>query len=76
VSELNENLEVKVRDRTAALNEANQRLEELANTDLLTGLPESPACPHPPDPGLERLPSAGGPLACLLLDVRSLQGHQ
>jgi len=69
LSELNENLEVKVRDRTAALNEANQRLEELANTDLLTGLPNRRHA-------LTRLTLAwkdslrqGEPLACLLLDA-------
>jgi len=69
LSELNESLELKVRDRTAELNAANQRLEELANTDLLTGLPNRRHA-------LSRLTLAwddslrrGEPLACLLLDA-------
>jgi diguanylate cyclase (GGDEF)-like protein/hemerythrin-like metal-binding protein len=37
--QLNTNLEARVAERTKALTEANQRLEDLANTDLLTGLP-------------------------------------
>ena len=36
---LNTSLEARVAERTQALTEANQRLEDLANTDLLTGLP-------------------------------------
>ncbi len=36
---LNQSLEEKVADRTRALSEANQHLEELAMTDVLTGLP-------------------------------------
>jgi hemerythrin len=36
---LNTSLEARVAERTKALTEANQRLEDLANTDLLTGLP-------------------------------------
>lgn len=37
--ELNRTLETKVDERTHALSEANQLLEELAMTDVLTGLP-------------------------------------
>jgi hemerythrin len=37
--ELNRSLETKVRDRTNALSEANHLLEEIALTDILTGLP-------------------------------------
>lgn len=37
--ELNQTLEKKVTERTHALSEANKRLEELAMTDVLTGLP-------------------------------------
>jgi hemerythrin len=36
---LNTSLEARVAERTQALTDANQRLEDLANTDLLTGLP-------------------------------------
>ncbi|MCP5512302.1 MAG: bacteriohemerythrin [Leptospiraceae bacterium] len=36
---LNQTLEERVRERTRALEEANQRLEDLAMTDLLTNLP-------------------------------------
>lgn len=37
--QLNRSLEVKVKERTKALSEANLHLEELALTDVLTGLP-------------------------------------
>lgn len=37
--ELNRTLETRVAERTQSLQEANQRLEDLANTDILTGLP-------------------------------------
>lgn len=37
--ELNQNLEVKVAERTHSLSQANKQLEEMALTDVLTGLP-------------------------------------
>lgn len=37
--ELNESLEAKVEERTRALRQANAMLEQLATTDMLTGLP-------------------------------------
>ncbi len=37
--ELNQSLELKVTERTRALSEANQQWEEMALTDVLTGLP-------------------------------------
>ena len=37
--QLNKTLEARVAQRTLALTDANQRLEDLANTDILTGLP-------------------------------------
>lgn len=37
--ELNQSLEAKVADRTRSLAQANERLEQLAMTDALTGLP-------------------------------------
>jgi hemerythrin len=39
LQELNQTLEAKVQERTQALTEANHRLEQLALTDVLTGLP-------------------------------------
>ena len=38
LGELNQSLEQKVADRTSELSNANQRLDELASTDVLTGL--------------------------------------
>lgn len=37
--QLNRTLEARVEERTRALSEANRRLDDLANTDALTGLP-------------------------------------
>jgi hemerythrin len=39
LAQLNQSLETKVAERTRALSEANRHLEELALTDVLTGLP-------------------------------------
>lgn len=36
--ELNQTLEIKIKERTLSLSEANQKLGELASTDVLTGL--------------------------------------
>lgn len=78
---LNETLEARVAERTQALTDANQRLDALANTDALTGLPNRRQC-------MERLTQAwaeadrhGAPLSCIMLDadgfkqVNDTHGH-
>ncbi len=67
--ELNRTLEAKVEERTHALTEANQLLEELAMTDVLTGLPNRRHA-------MARLAQAwsdsmqdGSPVACMMIDA-------
>jgi diguanylate cyclase (GGDEF)-like protein/hemerythrin-like metal-binding protein len=67
--ELNRTLEAKVEERTHALSEANQLLEELAMTDVLTGLPNRRHA-------MARLAQAWkismedvSPLACMMIDA-------
>lgn len=67
--ELNRTLEAKVAERTHALSEANQLLEELAMTDVLTGLPNRRHA-------MARLAQAwnvsmqdGSPVACMMIDA-------
>lgn len=66
---LNKTLESRVAERTRALSEANQRLEELANTDVLTNLPNRRYA-------LRTLASEWGvagredtPLSCMVIDA-------
>lgn len=79
--QLNKTLELRVAERTQALTEANQQLEDLANTDVLTGLPNRRHA-------LRRFASLwdaavrdDGPLACLMIDadnfkvVNDTHGH-
>jgi len=67
--ELNRTLETKVEERTRSLSEANRRLEEIALTDVLTGLPNRRHA-------LARLAQAwaessqdDAPLACMMIDA-------
>jgi hemerythrin len=67
--ELNQTLEVKVTERTRSLSEANQQLEEMALTDVLTGLPNRRHA-------MARLAKEwadsikeGTPLACMMIDA-------
>lgn len=67
--ELNRTLETRVADRTRSLSEANHRLEEIALTDVLTGLPNRRHA-------MARLAQAWAdssqgnlPLACMMIDA-------
>jgi hemerythrin len=67
--ELNKSLEYKVQDRTRALSDANEKLEEMALTDVLTGLPNRRHA-------MGRLAKEwiasvedGKPLACMMIDA-------
>ena len=67
--ELNRTLEKKVEERTKSLSKANQLLEELAMTDVLTGLPNRRHA-------MARLIQAwsistqnGSPIACMMIDA-------
>ncbi|MCF8169071.1 MAG: GGDEF domain-containing protein [Rhodoferax sp.] len=67
--ELNQTLETKVIERTVALSEANHRLENLAMTDVLTGLPNRRHALMAFDLEWQRSMSAGTPLACMMIDA-------
>lgn len=74
---LNQTLEARVADRTRELSEANRRLEEMAMTDMLTGLPNRRQAMR----RLEREWTEGGTLSCLMIDadgfkqINDTQGH-
>lgn len=74
---LNQTLETRVAERTRELSEANRRLEEMAMTDMLTGLPNRRQAMR----RLEREWAEGGALSCLMIDadgfkqINDTQGH-
>lgn len=78
---LNTSLEARVADRTQALTEANQRLEDLANTDLLTGLPNRRRALRILAHEWEIAARDNTPLACMMIDadgfktVNDTHGH-
>lgn len=67
--QLNKTLETRVDERTQALTIANQQLEELANTDTLTGLPNRRyamrSFAREWDAGVRN----GTPLSCMVIDA-------
>ena len=79
--QLNANLEARVAERTQALTVANQRLEDLANTDLLTGLPNRRHAMRSLAQEWELARHNDAPLACMMIDaddfkaVNDTHGH-
>lgn len=67
--ELNRTLEARVAERTHALSEANQRLEDLANTDTLTGLPNRRYALRSFATEWHASIRNGTPLACMMIDA-------
>ena len=67
--QLNRTLEARVEDRTQALTEANQRLDDLANTDILTGLPNRRYALRSFALEWEAAERDGTPLACMMIDA-------
>ncbi len=67
--QLNASLERKVAERTQALQEANRQLEQLANTDALTGLPNRRQALYRLARAWQAAEQADAPLACLMLDA-------
>ena len=66
---INRTLEARVADRTAALVEANKRLADLANTDVLTDLPNRRSAMHRFAVEWQSAARDGTPLACLMIDA-------
>jgi len=80
--ELNRTLESKVEERTHALRVANQRLEELASTDALTGLPNRRHALLRVAELWDEATRSGTPLACMMVDadgfkhINDTYGHE
>ena len=69
LEKLNASLEARVADRTRALTEANQRLDELANTDPLTGLHNRRYAMQRLATEWESSEAKRTPLSCLMIDA-------
>ena len=78
---LNKTLEARVAERTQALTEANQRLDELANTDTLTGLPNRRYAMRSLAAEWEISERLGTPISCMMIDadgfkaINDIHGH-
>ncbi|MFZ4538980.1 GGDEF domain-containing protein [Propionivibrio sp.] len=66
---LNKTLEARVEERTHALTDANQQLEDLANTDILTGLPNRRFALHSFALEWDAAVRDGTPLSCMMIDA-------
>lgn len=67
--ELNRTLETKVAERTRSLSEANHRLEEMALTDVLTGLPNRRHAMARLAQAWAESSQTDTPLACMMIDA-------
>ena len=67
--QLNKTLEARVAERTQALTDANQRLEDLANTDTLTGLPNRRYALYRFAMEWDTAAREGRSLACMMVDA-------
>lgn len=67
--ELNRNLEARVAERTRALRDANQLLEDQANTDTLTGLPNRRYALHNFAMEWQASVRDGTPITCMMVDA-------
>jgi diguanylate cyclase (GGDEF)-like protein/hemerythrin-like metal-binding protein len=79
--QLNKTLEARVEERTRALTDANERLDDLANTDTLTGLPNRRHAMRSFATEWETAVREGKALACMMIDadgfkvVNDTHGH-
>jgi hemerythrin len=67
--QMNKTLEARLAERTQALTDANQRLDSIANTDTLTGLPNRRYAMHSLALEWENSVHHGTPLACMMIDA-------
>lgn len=72
--ELNQTLEARVAERTQALSEANQQLENMAMTDVLTGLPNRRHAMVAFEAEWQNSELKGVPLSCMMLDADGFKG--
>ncbi len=69
LGEMNRMLEARVSERTLALQEANKRLDDLANTDVLTGLPNRRFAMRVLSESWQRAEELGKPISCMMIDA-------
>ncbi len=69
LSELNQTLEARIDDRTQALTQANHRLETMAMTDVLTGLPNRRHALAALERRWHESLASEIPLACMMVDA-------
>ena len=72
--ELNQTLEARVAERTHALSQANQQLENMAMTDVLTGLPNRRHAMLAFDAEWQKTHDSGAPLSCMMIDADGFKG--
>ncbi|MCC7312740.1 MAG: GGDEF domain-containing protein [Sulfuritalea sp.] len=79
--QLNKTLETRVAQRTQALTDANRQLDDLANTDMLTGLPNRRYALRRLALEWDAALRDGTPLACMMIDadgfkaINDIHGH-
>ena len=67
--QLNQSLEAKVAERTGALSDANDRLRTMANTDVLTGLPNRRHVLNDFDDLWKESARSHKPISCIMIDA-------
>ncbi|MDA3945068.1 MAG: GGDEF domain-containing protein [Helicobacteraceae bacterium] len=67
--QLNQSLEKKIQERTQALSEANLHLDEIARTDLLTGLPNRRHAMQQLNSQWNASVETSQPLVCMMIDA-------
>lgn len=69
LQQLNKTLEARVAERTQELTAANERLYEMANTDVLTGLPNRRFAMRSFQEAWEQARQESRPLSCMMMDA-------
>jgi hemerythrin len=72
--ELNLTLEARVAERTRALFAANERLENMAMTDVLTSLPNRRHAMLAFEAEWQKSQATGAPLSCMMIDADGFKG--